>query len=403
MVRQIGYILITTVLLGIAIKAQTTQQIDDQNLQLNNLRTEISKLENELIEKKKIEKESFQVLDKLNHQSLLLNKLINKLIIEESIKEREVNTITQAIDSVEKSMVKLKEDYSKYIVWIYKQGPNSLLKYLLNSDSFNQAIIRYKYLGYITSKNEKILAELKDKKESLISLNAQLRDELREKEILVTQKNNEQEILSSKKDEKQTLLTNLQKDQKAIEEEIIEKQKAEIQIKNIIAKLVEEERRRQARLREAKLKNEKTPAKYNYSYDNFENFSNLKGSLGWPVNGDIVRKFGENRNEKLNTVTLNYGVDIKTNSSSDVFAVAEGIVSAIDWIPGYGSIIILTHKNEFRTVYGHLSDISVQEGDRIKGGTRIGTVDQSLEGTVMHFEIWNERNYQNPEVWLVRR
>ncbi|MFC2135597.1 murein hydrolase activator EnvC family protein [Bacteroidota bacterium] len=403
MVKHILNIVFICSFVFISLSAQTTE-IDSRSVELQNLKDDITRLEAELNEKKSIEQESFQVLDKLNEQSLLLNKLINKLLADERIKESEISNIELQIDSVEKGMIKLKDDYARYVAWIYKQGPNSILKYLTNSESFNQAITRYKYLGYITNKNEKILSELKNKKALLLSLNDQLEIELKQKEILVGQKNREQSILTDKKDEKQQLLVNLKEDQKSIEEEIVEKQRAEIQIKNIIAELVEEERRRLASLKEARMRNQKAPAAFNYNYDNFENFEDLKSNLSWPVaEGSIVRKFGENKNEKLNTVTLNYGVDIKTDSTAAVLAVAEGIVSAINWIPGYGSIVILTHKNEFRTVYGHLSDITIQEGDRIAGGTHIGWIDESLEGTLMHFEIWNERNYQNPEEWLVGR
>ena len=133
-------------------------------------------------------------------------------------------------------------------------------------------------------------------------------------------------------------------------------------------------------------------------------FSALKGRLNWPVErGKIVKQFGENRNVKLNTVTLNYGIDIKTVSEEDVRAVADGVISAIDWIPGYGSVVIITHKGDFRTVYSHLSNIFVKEGDRVKLGTIIGKVGESLEGNILHFEIWNSRNKQNPEVWLARK
>ena len=84
-------------------------------------------------------------------------------------------------------------------------------------------------------------------------------------------------------------------------------------------------------------------------------------------------------------------------------AVAEGIVSVIDWIPGYGSVIIITHKNEYRTVYSHLSDLYVSEGDKVKMGSVIAKVGESLEGNILHFEIWNSRSNQNPEVWLVKK
>jgi len=130
----------------------------------------------------------------------------------------------------------------------------------------------------------------------------------------------------------------------------------------------------------------------------------LKGKLNWPIqHGKIIRKFGENVNNNLNTITLNYGVDIKATSDLNVKAVAEGVVSAIDWIPGYGSVVIVTHKGDYRTVYSHLSDLYVSEGDKVRMGNVIAKVGESLEGNVLHFEIWNSRNNQNPEVWLVKK
>jgi len=142
----------------------------------------------------------------------------------------------------------------------------------------------------------------------------------------------------------------------------------------------------------------------NLSTANFAPFSSLRGRMIWPLaGGKVIRGFGENKNKKLNTVTMNYGVDIKASADMEVKAVAEGVVSAIDWIPGYGSVIILTHKGEYRTVYSHLSEIYISEGEKVKMGTRIAKVNESLEGSILHFEIWNSRNNQDPEVWLARR
>jgi murein DD-endopeptidase MepM/ murein hydrolase activator NlpD len=100
---------------------------------------------------------------------------------------------------------------------------------------------------------------------------------------------------------------------------------------------------------------------------------------------------------------LNYGVDIKVASDLSVKAVANGIISAIEWIPGYGSIIIISHSGEYRTVYSHLGQIYVQEGDEVKAGQTIASVGESIEGNVLHFEIWNSRENQNPETWLVKK
>ena len=94
---------------------------------------------------------------------------------------------------------------------------------------------------------------------------------------------------------------------------------------------------------------------------------------------------------------------MKVSGDKNVKAVAEGVVSAIDWVPGYGSVVIVTHKGDYRTVYSHLDDILVSEGDKVKTGSLIGKVGESLEGNILHFEIWNSRDHQDPLTWLAKK
>ena len=402
MVERLNKIFVVVCLLAVCLSAQTTEQIEQQNKLLEDLRSEISSLQNSLSQLSDQEKQSVQTLQNYNQQSVLLSQLITKLQREEQQKEREIKRLSNSIEELESEVETLKEEYSRYVVWLYKNRRGSFLKFLLSAESINQAVVRYKYLNYITEENEETLEQLKDKKRQLQNMIAKRELEVEEKQKLVTEKQDEQTELSKKKENREELLAELKEDQEKLLQEIDQKRKAEIKIKNLIAKLIEEERERQEAMRLARLNDEKF--EYDYDYDDFENFTALEGELNWPVSsGRIRRNFGENRNEKLNTVTLNYGVDIETEKDEEVYAVAEGIISAIEWIPGYGSVIIITHKNNFRTVYGHLSEIHVNEGDKVEGGIQIGKVNESLEGNILHFEIWNERNYQNPEVWLVRK
>lgn len=402
MVERLNKIFVVVFLLAVYLSAQTTEQIEQQNKLLEDLRNEISSLQNSLSQLSDQEKQSVQTLQNYNQQSVLLSQLITKLQREEQQKEREIKRLSSSIEELESEVESLKKDYSSYVVWLYKNRRGSFLKFLLSAESINQAVVRYKYLNYITEENEETLDQLKEKKQQLQGMVEKREDEVEEKQKLVIEKQNEQAELSKKKENREELLAELKEDQEKLLQEIDQKRKAEIKIKNLIAKLIEEERERQEAMRLARLNDEKF--EYDYDYDDFENFTALQGELNWPVSsGRIRRNFGENRNEKLNTVTLNYGVDIETEKDEEVFAVAEGIISAIEWIPGYGSVIIITHKNNFRTVYGHLSEIHINEGDKVEGGTQIGKVNESLEGNILHFEIWNERNYQNPEVWLVKK
>ncbi len=203
---------------------------------------------------------------------------------------------------------------------------------------------------------------------------------------------------------KQRVLKKIKNNKTELKKELNAKKDSESQIKNLIAKLIEEERKRKeeelARLNKGS--NNKTNSgnisspgyDIDLSTDNFESFASLKGKLNWPVHGKIIGEFGENRNRKLNTVTLNYGVDIKASKDLSVKAVAEGVVSVIDFIAGYGSVIIVSHKDDYRTVYSHLSEIYVNEGDKVKTGSLIAKVGESLEGYVLHFLCFAFRNME---------
>lgn len=397
-----SFIILLIILHVSPLTAQVKDSIKEKNQQLSQIRNDITKLQEELKLKSKKEKESLNALENINKQNLLLSKLINNILADEKQKEDAIRNIEAGIQNIEQRVSTLKEKYTSYVVWFYKNRGLGMLRFIFNAESFNQALVRYQYLKYISKQNQLALNKLLSYKMKLTELRQNLEGERKEKEALALQKQKEQTALTKREAEKKNILSVLKKDQKAINDEISNKRKAEIIIKSIITKLIETERELRKKALEKKDISKKLPQYFDYT--TFENFNQLKGTLAWPVKqGNIIRKFGENKNERLNTITLNYGIDILVGSSANVYAVAEGVVSAIDWIPGYGSILILTHRDDFRTVYGHIEGISVKEGERIKAGTVIGKVNESLEGNIIHFEIWNERNYQNPEVWLARK
>lgn len=404
MVSSIKYFL-SFFLITLSLFAQSNKDIEQKSSELKGLKYKISKLENELKEKTADEVKNINLLDKINHQAHLLNRVIKRLNVEESKIQKNINSLTSQIERIESNINELKEVYKKYVKWLYVNGNKSKWSYLLGANSVNQAIKRYKYFDYITKKNEKELGELVTHKKNLEKLRANLKTKKAAKSNIEKEKLKEINRLISRKKEKNRLIVRLNKDQRNIKDEIDEKRKYEIEIKLRIASLIEESRKKELNFRKKKFENKSVvPIVPKVNYAKFEKFSQLKGRMAWPVSsGKVIRKFGENKNKKLKTITLNYGIDIKSNPSEKVYAVAEGIISVIDWIVGFGSIIIVTHNGKFRTVYGHIDEIQVNEGDIVKAGTLLGIVNQSLEGNIVHFEIWDERNYKNPRKWLVKK
>jgi septal ring factor EnvC (AmiA/AmiB activator) len=131
-------------------------------------------------------------------------------------------------------------------------------------------------------------------------------------------------------------------------------------------------------------------------------FGTLRGRLPWPTEGKIVAAFGAQVHPRFGTRTYRNGVDIEAAQGTDVGAVFPGHVIYTGWFKGYGNLIILDHGNDYYTLYAHVADILVKEGEDVRQGHRIGTVGDtgSLTGPRLYFEVRYQGKPQDPEQWL---
>ncbi|HPI36515.1 MAG TPA: peptidoglycan DD-metalloendopeptidase family protein [Ignavibacteriaceae bacterium] len=407
-------------LLGSVLPQQ--KEIADKQTELGGLREQIESIERELKDIGHKEKQNYNVIEKYSKQNHLINKLINNYRTDVREKEKEITSLQKEIASLENTTKKLKDNYAKYISSVYKGTYKSDLMYILDAESLQQAVLRYKYLQEFSSQRKKDLEKIKRNKEQLVEARIRLNKERATKNDLLSVKEKEEKVLQNQISERKQIVSRLRNNKSALKKELDAKKMAEKEIRKLITRLIEKEeaRKREEAKRLAEAKSAvRTTVKGDVSgktvddallpqtfseVNNLSSFANLRGRMSWPISkGTIIKKYGENTNSQLKTVTINYGIDIKASGDLNVRAVADGIVSTIDWLPGYGSILILTHKDGFRTVYGHLSSITVTEGERIRPGEIIGKVGESLEGNILHFEVWNQRNNQNPEIWLAKR
>jgi septal ring factor EnvC (AmiA/AmiB activator) len=77
-------------------------------------------------------------------------------------------------------------------------------------------------------------------------------------------------------------------------------------------------------------------------------------------------------------------------------------VTAITWVRGMGNVIIINHFGGYFSVYSHLSQIIVTIDEELTMGQVIGNVGDSgsLQGAMLHFQIWKNNEALNPEEWL---
>ena len=128
----------------------------------------------------------------------------------------------------------------------------------------------------------------------------------------------------------------------------------------------------------------------------------MRGRLAWPAEGRVVEEYGARVNPRFGTKTFRNGIDIDAGEGSNVHAVYPGHVLYTGFFRGYGNLIIVDHGGEYYTLYAHVADIKVAEGDDVKQGQVIGTVGDtgSLQGPRLYFEVRYQGKPQDPAQWL---
>jgi murein DD-endopeptidase MepM/ murein hydrolase activator NlpD len=84
------------------------------------------------------------------------------------------------------------------------------------------------------------------------------------------------------------------------------------------------------------------------------------------------------------------GIDLVAPQGSAVRAAADGVVrDVIRSNKGLGNIVVIDHRNGYRTRYALLGDISVSQGRTVKRGQKIGTVGISATAFAphLHYEV----------------
>ena len=121
------------------------------------------------------------------------------------------------------------------------------------------------------------------------------------------------------------------------------------------------------------------------------------------MRGELVGHFGIETHPRFGTQIHNDGLDIAAAIGTPVRAVAKGRVDfANDDYEGMGGMIVLNHGDGYYTLYGHLNDVLVHNGQEVLPGAVIGRVGDagSLKGPILHFEVRKGSAALNPESWL---
>lgn len=333
-----------------------------------------------------------RIITELNsRQKAVINriKILSELIDNIKSRDNKNDILKQEAQFIYRNekIEKLKNEFKKRILWLYKKGPDYQYQILFTTDSPAKFYARLQYLNKLSEKRTTDFERIKyeeftyeeskrikgyRRSEMLRYINEKKEDQT----LLLLEKINIDDSLSMLKSNVDNLLYNAEKLKPVITE-----------IEYILSVNQEEN--------EYELKT-------NPDYKS-NSFDSLKGVLIFPVNStNIVNDFGKSIDRNTGTIMNNEGIDVSIAENSEVRCVADGIVENILDVPLYRKMIIIKHSDGFRTVYGLVKDIRVNISDKVTAGNIIAVTSQNLDGQVFHFEIRKGITPEDPKYWVAR-
>lgn len=124
-----------------------------------------------------------------------------------------------------------------------------------------------------------------------------------------------------------------------------------------------------------------------------------------PARGILTSGFGIRRDPITRGRGNHQGVDIAAAPGAPVRAAADGLVTRASRQGGLGKAVFLSHGYGLSTRYGHLSEITVKPGQRVRRGDVIGQVGNTGRSTGyhLHYEVHLDGEAVNPVAYLLDR
>ena len=396
---------------------------------------EIANTQSLLKKTEKNQKASLQQIAVLRQQISNREKLITTLNGEIMQMEETQEQNEKEILTLQKKLTYMKADYAQVVYMAYRnRNLMDKVTFILAADNFSQMFRRIRFYAIFSNNVRSQAAKitqtqknLKDKNEEIVVLKD-------EKQNLVTGKESEIKKLESDRKQKTKNAEQLRKQSQQLAAQLKEKQRKRKDLDAAIQKAIKAEiaaanaKRAAAAKASASTKGSSSTASSSTTAKSSTtssattrstatialtpeeqtlntSFVNNKGSLPWPVaKGAKVGEFGNYAHPDVPSVMIeNRGIDIMTDAGTPVRAIFQGEVTAV--MDVLGTKVVMIRHGEYISVYQNLSSVSVKKGSKVTTKQTIGTVGKSSSTNTyeLHFEIWKNDSYLNPNSWLARR
>jgi septal ring factor EnvC (AmiA/AmiB activator) len=363
----------------------------------------------------------------------LQNKYISNISKELRMIDDDIYMSNVEIYRLSKLLDTLKAQYSRSVVYAYKNKSNyDFLNFIFSASSFNDAVKRVTYLKTYRTYREQQVNTIKETQALIAKRKNDQLNKKKQKDGALQNQTEQAKALEGQKKEKDVVLNQLKSQEKDLQKQLAAKKKKDRDLQNAITSIINREiaaakAAAKKKADEDALKNTKpvttdpnvsknttTNAKPNVVRESvvFNSEADLKLNadfeknrlrLPWPVDqGTVCIHYGPYQIGDTKLKGDNPGITICTaQPGNNVKSVFEGEVASVFNI-GDSKSVMIRHGKYF-TVYSNLSSVTVAKGSNVSTGQSIGKVgvdEETGEGGKLEFLLMVENKKLNPEQWL---
>ncbi|PKO73894.1 MAG: peptidase M23 [Betaproteobacteria bacterium HGW-Betaproteobacteria-17] len=397
----------------------SANQADRKQSELDSLKQRLQTLQNEF---RNTQANRREAADELRQSERAISGAVRQLRELDSERQR-AQTDLQALrlqaEAAEARISLQQAHLAQALRAAYQRGQGDALKLILNGADPNQTARDLRYLTHLSRAQHETIEALRADLAQLAALQQQSEQKSAELTQLQMDREAEQKKLLADKRAREQVLQKLSLQIQQQQREISNLKRDERSLTQLVERLnrvmAQQAAREAARARAAQQAqnnpktdkraaspprrglgvNTETPV----AFRSDKPFSGLKGSLRLPVAGELMNRFGAQR--EGGGVSWK-GLFIRAAEGTVVKAIAAGQVVFSEWLRGFGNLIIVDHGEGYMSLYSNNESLYKQVGERVQPGDPIATVGNSggQPDTGLYFEMRHQSRPVNPLLWV---
>jgi septal ring factor EnvC (AmiA/AmiB activator) len=384
----------------------SANQADRKQSELDSLKQRLQTLQKEF---RSTQANRREAADELRQSERTISGAVRQLRQLDDERQRaqtDLQALRQQTDATETRIRLQQAHLGRALKAAHQRGQGDALKLMLNGADPNQTARDLRYLTHLSRAQHEAIEALRADLAQLATLQLQAEQksaeltqlkmdrEAEQKKLLADKRAREQVLqkLSLQIKKQQREISNLKRDERRLTQ-LVER------INRVMAQQAQKtpktDKRAASQPRRGLGFNTETPV----AFRSGKPFSGLKGSLRLPVAGELMNRFGAQR--EGGGVSWK-GLFIRAAEGTVVKAIASGQVVFSEWLRGFGNLIIVDHGEGYMSLYSNNESLYKQVGERVQPGDPIATVGNSggQPDTGLYFEMRHQSRPVNPLLWV---